>query len=180
MNVGELKQAVLRNMNEDDLGSIPVELGDEILSYLNDGYLNAVLTGEKPVKRKECQAVNGRISVSELDEDFYDVSRISNRLGQDVGFYCNGEYIFTESGIFEVEYLFVPPLLTDDSDVPIIDEAYHHILSDYATYRMMLKGSRGRQERGNAFLSEYLAGLRKLGRIRYRTIRNKFGGFLYG
>lgn len=180
MNVGELKRAVLLNMNEDISAEALARLGDEILEHLNEAYLNAVLTGEKPVKIKLCEAKNGRIALSELDMDCYEVVRVSNRFGYDMPFYCSNEYIYVESGLCEVEYTFVPKALEEDTDEPILDGAYHYILSDYVTYRMFLKGSRGRQERGAAFLNSYLSGVRKLKKMRYRRIRNKYGGCIYG
>jgi hypothetical protein len=48
------------------------------------------------------------------------------------------------------------PLLKEDTDVPVIAEWTHSALADYATYRVYMNGSAGKQNRGIPFLSDYL------------------------
>lgn len=180
MNVSELKRAVLRNMNEKDDEQTVLELGDEILSYLNDGYLNAVATKIKPVKRVMCKSEMGRIPLEGIAEDFNDIVRVLDKYGMDTRFSRNSEYIFVDDGVYEVEYIYLPKELIADEDVPLIDKAFHYILSDYATYRMFLKGSKARQGRGDVFLSSYLNGMNKLTGISPAYIRNKYGSDING
>lgn len=175
MNVMELKKAALKSMNEKDDESTLLELGDELLSYINQGYLNAIVNKVKPTKIVACTCENGKITISDIGDDFYDVARLIDCYGMDARFARNSEYIFCEDGDYTLEYICCPKYLENDEEVPAIDKAFHHILSDYAVYRMYLKGSKARQARGDAFLSSYLNGLTKLKSYGPYRIRNKFG-----
>ena len=79
MNVIGIIKAVLRNMNEKDDTQTVFELGGEILSYINEGYINAVVTKLKPVKTVTCESVNRRIALKDIASDFYE-DRKSTRL----------------------------------------------------------------------------------------------------
>lgn len=175
LNVLELKKAALKSMNEKDDDNTLLELGDELLSYINQGYQNAIVNKVKPTKTTGCTCVDGRIAIADIADDFYDVVRLIDNYGMDARFSRNSQYIFSEDGDYTLEYICCPEKLVGDEDIPVIDEAFHYILSDYAVYRMYLKGSKARQARGDAFLSSYLNGLTKLKGYGPDKIRNKFG-----
>lgn len=180
MNVIGLIKAVLRNMNEKDDTQTIFELGGEILSYLNEGYVNAVVTKLKPVKTVTCESVDSRIALKDIGSDFYEINRVIDKYGIEMRYSRNSEYLFIKDGIYDVEYIFVPKELKNETDEPVISSAFHYILSDYATYRMFLKGSKARQARGEAFLSSYLNGLNRLMEAKRMIIKNKFGSDING
>lgn len=175
MDVGRLKRAVLLNMNEKCDENTLLEYGDEILEYINQAYLQVMTTKVKPVKTVSCKSENNRIAKCDIGGDFFEINRITDKYGMEKRYSFNGEYLFLDDGEYEVEYVYVPESLDEDRDVPQMDIGFHYILSDYATYRMFLKGSKARQARGDAFLSSYLNGLARMYPPKNVAIRNKFG-----
>lgn len=175
MNLRALILAVLRNINEREDDATISAYRSEILGYINEGYLQAAISRIKPVKCAICQSVGGKIPLTDIGSDFYQINKILDKNSIEVRYSINSEYLFLKDGSYQVEYVFVPPELSTDMDEPIFTKAYHYILSDYAAYRMFLKGSKARQARGDAFLSSYLNGVGKLVEYKRTHIKNKFG-----
>lgn len=175
MTVLDLLKCVVRNMNEKDDQETLNVYRDEVLHYINEGYLDAAVSRIKPVKRIKCVSEDGRLPVSQIGQDFFEIVKVLDEHGVEVRHILNNENVFVKDGVYTVEYVYVPPRLEGDTDEPIIPRPYHYILSDYATYRMFLKGSKGRQARGDAFLQSYLNGLSKMGQVKSSHLRNKFG-----
>lgn len=51
------------------------------------------------------------------------------------------------------------PYLARDLDVPLLPEHLHRPIADYATYLIYRNGNVSKQQRGNAFYSQYLKAL---------------------
>lgn len=171
----DLLKLALRNMNEKDDEETLRAYRDEVLHYINEGYLDAAVSRIKPVKRVECVSEDGKIPVSQIGVDFFEIVKVLDMNGVEARYLLNNENVFVKDGVYTVEYVYVPRRIEEDADEPIIPQPYHYILSDYATYRMFLKGSKGRQARGDAFLQSYLNGLSKMGQVKNKHLKNKFG-----
>lgn len=180
MKVYDLVRNVLRNMNENTDSETVSMYYDEILMYLNMGYKEVLMTKVKPTKSVLVTSNNGKIDLSDVGEDIFEISRVIDVYGLDVRYSFNNKYIFCPDGEYMVEYVYMPKDLESDDDEPIINSNYHYILSDYATYRMFLRGSTQRQKRGDAFYNSYYSGLIRLSQPNNRYIINKFGSENYG
>jgi len=111
-----------------------------------------------------------RLNLSSDNHDYF----YPNREGRDYGFgyYIAGSKLYLRpvpSGGFDARLWFVPQAveLVDPTDVPVIPEEYHELLSEYASIQMLRKSGEGIWKEASEIFNQELQNM--LDTVEYRS-----------
>lgn len=165
MTLEQLIQQTLENLNEDTDEDTVLEYRDRIVAFINQAYFEICREKYRPEREMEITTdAQGRILNAQLPEGFLRAVEIRTPNGallrhkRDV----KGIAVFGYSGEVIMRYQYLPEEMESDEDTPIFEAGLHYCLADYATWRIMMTGSKQRQTRGEAFYNSYLLAVTKI------------------
>lgn len=179
MTLKELIEKTLVNINEDLDSETVAEYREEIVGYINDAYLDICIHRLKPEKTAEVMTdEHGKIEKDQLPQDFICVEKVYSVKGKPVFFYMEkgAPVTYCKNDTLQMQYRYQPERLENDGDTPYLPDWAHYALSDYATWRKMMKGTRIRQLRGEVFYVQYLEVCSKISNMQRdrKNIVNKY------
>ena len=176
MNLKEIIEMALLNLNEDLDDITKAELSETIKTYVNVAYIDIMKNIVKPFYQESVSVKNHVIEFS--DFRFVPKNIIAvNYHTSSLDFEISEQTVYVaklKDGEVAVKYNTEMHKLINDWDMPEFDEGFHSVLSDYATYRMLLSGSRPRQMRAEPFYREYINGYSRITNKNVTKIINKY------
>ena len=177
MTLKEIMELSLRLMMEDVDDDTLTEYGPLLKSVINDAYMDICRFKYVPTKSENIALSDGAFNVLNLSETLNDIIKIKygdKELPFNIEDGVCSVFSLTDETV-SVRYSYLPPVLSADTDVPIIPEEFHTALADYAVFRALGTGSSARQTRALFFFDIYVRKANKIERMdKKSTIENKY------
>lgn len=156
MTFAQLKLLALGQLGEDaqDLPEYEQALG----TYINEGYAALCQSAYHPLRSMEVALTGSEFSLALLAPVPMRILHIHGAFP--LRFIQTGDTVRVFTGGLQtdrvrVTYEYLPPPMAQPDDVPVLPEAAHTALADWATARVLGTGSRSRQAKAEFFLMRF-------------------------
>ena len=161
MTLLDMKKLVLAQMGEDAGQDEMDEYGELLGAYINEAYMQICRHKKQKFAEQTLSFSEGRTALSNLTWQATVILSVTDDNDANLAFDVLADMIFLSggaSGIYTVQYLYLPERLSLDTDSPDLREQDCMLLCDFATYRALSLGNPTRQKRAEFFLMRYLSG----------------------